>query len=165
MRLSPVRHFSTVAALTMGSFAAEAAAQAPVEGTWRTQLDAHITISACPEGYCGEISKIVIPDHILATPEGQAAQDIPLDAMTDMNNEDPGLRNRPILGLQILTVAPTDEAHIYDGEIYNPEDGKTYSGYLEVLGPDALRLNGCVMFNVICRGEAWERVEEAEGQQ
>ena len=81
---------------------------------------------------------------------------------TDIRNKDPELRNRPMLGLQILTLLPSTKPNIYDGEIYNPEDGNTYSGYVEMTGADVARLNGCVLFNVICRGEDWYRAAPTE---
>lgn len=137
-------------------------APAPVEGVWRTQLLAEVTIAPCPEGYCGTLSHIVVPEGMLSGAEAEAAAAMTQEEFFDVRNEDPALRSRPMLGLQIMTMAPGDKPHIFDGEIYNPEDGKTYSGYLEVLGPDMLRLNGCVLFNVICRGEDWTRVPAEE---
>src|SRR5690606_10961171 len=134
----------------------------PVEGVWRTQLLSEITISGCPEGFCGTLSHIVVPEGLLSTAEAEAAAAMSPDQFFDYRNEDPALRNRPMLGLQILTLRQGDQPFIFDGEIYNPEDGKTYTGYIEMVGPDTLRLNGCVLFNVICRGEEWERVPAEE---
>lgn len=133
-------------------------AQAPIEGTWRTQLLAEVTISSCPDGYCGHISKVVVPQHWIERVGREAIESMRAEEYYDLNNKDPLLRRRPILGLQILTLRPGGRPDIYDGEIYNPEDGNVYSGYVEVLGPDSLRLNGCVLFNILCRGEDWLRV-------
>ncbi len=138
----------------------------PVEGVWRTQLLSEVTIAACPEGFCGSLSRIVVPEGMLSGAEAEAAAAMAPEDFFDHRNEDPALRNRPMLGLQILTLWQGKEPHIFDGEIYNPEDGKTYSGYIEMNGPDMLRLNGCVLFNVVCRGEEWTRVpvEELEAR-
>ncbi|MBJ3785367.1 DUF2147 domain-containing protein [Devosia sediminis] len=136
--------------------------RSPVEGVWRTQLLSEVTIAACPEGFCGTLSHIVVPEGMLEGAEAEAAAAMTPDQFFDQRNEDPALRNRPMLGLQILTLQQGAEPYIFDGEIYNPEDGKTYTGYIEVLGPDMLRLNGCVLFNVICRGEDWTRVPPEE---
>ena len=43
----------------------------------------------------------------------------------------------------------------WDGEIYNPENGKTYSGHIILLNADLLRIEGCVLF--FCGGENWTR--------
>lgn len=135
-------------------------AQAQIVGVWQTQLQSEVTISRCDEGYCGRISKVVVPEHYLQGSNGTAIEAMRPEDFFDYNNKDPLLRGRPVLGLQILTLTPTDKPNIYNGEIYNPEDGNTYSGYMEVLGPDRVRLNGCVLFNVICRGEDRVRVSE-----
>ena len=149
-----------------GAATTGAQAQAPIEGTWRTVLESEITIAPCPEGYCGFLSKIVVPEGQLSAAEATAAAELAPQDFVDARNKDPQLRTRPMLGLQILTLRPGSKPAVYDGEIYNPEDGNTYSGYVQVTGPDALRLNGCVLFNVACRGEDWVRVppEELEAE-
>ena len=134
----------------------------PIEGVWRTQLLSEVTIAACPEGFCGALSHIVVPEGMLSGAEAEAAAAMAPEDFFDHRNEDPALRDRPMMGLQILTLWQGKEPHIFDGEIYNPEDGKTYAGYIELIGPDTLRLNGCVLFNVVCRGEDWTRVPEEE---
>jgi uncharacterized protein (DUF2147 family) len=134
----------------------------PIEGVWRTQLLSEVTIAACPDGFCGALSHIVVPEGMLSGAEAEAAAAMAPEDFFDHRNEDPALRNRPMLGLQILTLWQGKEPHVFDGEIYNPEDGKTYSGFVEVIGPDTLRLNGCVLFNVVCRGEEWTRVPAEE---
>jgi uncharacterized protein (DUF2147 family) len=151
-----------VSSLFAGATSALAQAQAPIEGVWRTALESEITIMACPEGFCGHLSRIVVPEGMLSGAEAEAAAAMAPEDFFDYRNEDPALRDRPMLGLQILTLWQGKQPYIYDGEIYNPEDGKTYTGYLEMTGPDVLRLNGCVLFNVVCRGEDWTRVPADE---
>jgi uncharacterized protein (DUF2147 family) len=142
-----------------GGWIAPSSAQspAPVEGVWLTQAKSEITIFACPDGYCGFISKVVVPDHVLNGTDGAIVAALEPSAFVDAKNKDPQLRNRPILGMQILTLKPGSNSQVMDGEIYNPEDGNTYSGYMEIKGPNLLRLNGCVLFNVVCKGEDWAR--------
>jgi len=131
-------------------------AQSVIEGTWLTVSKSEITIEACAPVHCGRISKIEVPPEIVAKYGDDLAA---LEGnFTDQLNKDPALRTRPILGLQILTLTPTENPWVYDGEIYNPQDGNTYSGYVEVLGADKLKLNGCVLYNIICQGEEWVRI-------
>lgn len=139
---------------------AQGAGTDPIVGVWRTILQSEVTIAPCPAGYCGALSKIVVPAEKLSPEEAAAAAAMRPEDMFDFRNKDPKLRNRPMLGLQILTLKPSSKPNIYDGEIYNPEDGNTYSGFMQMLGPDTVRLNGCVLFNVICRGEDWVRVKK-----
>ncbi|WP_052951450.1 DUF2147 domain-containing protein [Devosia soli] len=134
----------------------------PIEGVWRAQLLSEVTIEVCELGYCGFLTKIVVPSEGLSAEEAAAAAQMSPDHFFDQRNEDPALRSRPMQDLQLLTLRPSDKPTIFDGEIYNPQDGKTYSGYVELTGPDTMRLNGCVLYNVICRGEDWVRVPQAE---
>jgi uncharacterized protein (DUF2147 family) len=135
----------------------------PLEGVWLTAQKTEITITACPDDFCGNITKVVIPKDIYE--KNKAA----IDAMggaganfTDELNPDPTLRTRPIQGLQMLTLHPGDKSTIFNGKIYNPQDGKTYDGYVEVLGQDKIRLNGCILYNTVCKGEEWTRVPQPE---
>jgi uncharacterized protein (DUF2147 family) len=130
----------------------------PIEGIWQTQELSEVTIALCPTGFCGTLSKIVVPREGLTEEEYAAAQAMAVESFTDMRNPDPALRSRPMLGLQILTLLASTKPNVYDGEIYNPQDGNIYSGYVEMLGPDMMRLNGCVLYNLICQGQDWVRV-------
>jgi uncharacterized protein (DUF2147 family) len=144
-----------IGALLMLTTEAVAEPAALIEGVWLTTTKSEMTIAPCAEGYCGYISKIVVPDHIVA----KYGDD--LDAIgtnfTDYNNKDPALRNRPIQGLKILTLRPGGNPWYFEGEIYNPEDGNVYAGSVEVLGPDQLRLKGCVLY-LLCQEQEWTRV-------
>jgi hypothetical protein len=88
---------------------------------------------------------------------------------TDVKNKDPSLRNRPILGLTILTLHPTDKPDAFDGTIYDPDSGNTFSGSLTLLGPDKMQLEGCLnvpganlLKNLLCRDRDWTRVTEPD---
>ncbi|HTJ57483.1 MAG TPA: DUF2147 domain-containing protein [Devosiaceae bacterium] len=144
-------------AAPMGAAPAEIANAPQIEGVWLTQSKSQITVSPCATDFCGNISKIVVPDDIYKQNK-KAIESIGATNFTDEMNKDPKLKGRPIMGLQILTLHPSDKPQIYNGEIYNPEDGNTYSGYVEVLGPNKIRLNGCILYNIICKGEDWTRV-------
>ncbi len=145
--------WGAVALVSLGS-TAPALAQTGIEGLWRTEKAAEVRIAPCPEGLCGTLAKIVLPpgetraDGTPASPE----------TLTDVHNSDPALRDRPMLGLQIVTLTGESKPGVFAGTVYNPQDGKTYEGFVELKGPDTLRLNGCLLFNVVCRGEDWVRV-------
>jgi len=140
-----------------------ATAGALVEGVWTTPEQAEMTIAACETGYCGTLSKIVItPEQVAAY--GVSADQIVVETLTDRFNENPALQSRPMLGLQILSLRATDNPWHFEGEIYNPRDGKTYSGSVDVTGPDSVLLKGCALY-VLCQEQIWTRaplVEQAE---
>jgi hypothetical protein len=45
----------------------------------------------------------------------------------------------------------------WSGQIYNSEDGRTYSAKISLPNPDTLQVQGCV-FGFLCGGENWSRV-------
>ena len=108
-----------------------------LSGIWLTQdQGSTVRISRCSRGYCGSI--------VNAT-----------KGTVDTNNPDLRLRTRPLEGLMILQ-APTPTAEGFEGKLYNPRDGKSYSGRLVVTGKNSLSVTGCVM-GVFCRTQTWVR--------
>jgi uncharacterized protein (DUF2147 family) len=143
-----------IGGLGLAMLAPAAQAQSMIEGTWLTPVGSEMTISSCVEGFCGYISKIVITDQIRAK-YGSAVDQV--ETYTDHNNRNPDLRHRPMHGLQILTLRQGASPWNFEGEIYNPEDGNTYAGYIEVKGPDTVILKGCALM-VLCQEQEWRRV-------
>lgn len=155
--LSKLRSVIAVsAALGVGPVAAQQALPALIEGVWLTTAQTELTIVPCATGFCGHISKIVVPEAIRQK-YGDQLGSIDPASFTDANNKDPALKGRPIHGLQILALRQTANPMFYEGEIYNPEDGNIYSGSVEVLSADTIRLKGCVLY-VLCQEQDWSRV-------
>ena len=83
---------------------------------------------------------------------------------TDSKNPDPNLRTRPTLGMPILLgMQPTSNPNRWDGQIYNSQDGHTYSANISLLDPATLRVQGCFL-GFLCGGENWTRVEPQDTQ-
>ena len=53
--------------------------------------------------------------------------------------------------------AGTPSGEGFEGSLYNPKDGKTYSGSLTPKGPDTVEVSGCVL-SVICKRQTWRRM-------
>src|SRR5262245_2741184 len=47
----------------------------------------------------------------------------------------------------------------WDGQIYNSENGKTYTGNISLAKPDVLRVEGCLL--IFCGGQDWTRVKSS----
>ncbi|MCE2492358.1 MAG: DUF2147 domain-containing protein [Alphaproteobacteria bacterium] len=76
----------------------------------------------------------------------------------DIHNKDESLRERSIMGLELLTdFAAAGDVKWMEGEIYNPEDGKTYRSELELTDSGTLKVTGCVF--IFCKTQTWTRVE------
>ncbi len=127
-----------------------------VVGTWFTKSQSQVTIEPCEQGYCGVLTDVVIPQFLVDKYGDNVAamQGNYIDAL----NKDPALRGRPVLGLQILVLNSDTEQNRLEGTIYNPEDGETYNGFMELIDDNNIRLSGCILFNLICLGEDWVRV-------
>jgi hypothetical protein len=74
---------------------------------------------------------------------------------TDVNNPDPNLRSRPILGLQTLSGFTRDGAVWSGGRAYDPKSGRSYRATLQLNPDGSLKLTGCVLF--ICQSRRWTR--------
>ena len=74
----------------------------------------------------------------------------------DTENPDPNLRDRPLVGVQIFNDMAQVNANKWEGSLYNPEDGNTYSGSLTQVCPDTLELEGCA-FIIFCQSDTWTR--------
>jgi uncharacterized protein (DUF2147 family) len=77
----------------------------------------------------------------------------------DDKNPDPSKRNRPTLGMPILLAMTPSEPNLWTGEIYNSEDGHTYSAKIKLARPDVLRVEGCVL-GFLCGGQNWTRTTQ-----
>lgn len=128
-------------ALTLGAAPARAA---DVTGLWATPAHGgQVEITKCGASVCG---RLVTSDGIKADP-----------MLKDTANTDAGQRGRLLKGLQILKGFSGGPAEWTGGEIYNAEDGKTYSATLTLNANDTLNVRGCV-FVPLCKTQTWTRV-------
>ena len=126
-----------VACLTTPALAAD------VTGDWLVaEKTAVIRVQPCSTGMCG---------YIVWT------KNAPPGA-TDKNNPDPAKRNRPVIGLQMITMKAAAAKNRYEGEIYNGEEGKVYTGSIQLVNDMTLRIEGCVL-GFLCGGQNWTRAK------
>ena len=118
-----------------------------LEGVWLTAgSELQIEIGPCDDAYCGRILALFKP----ADPQNPQSK--------DLNNPDPALKDRPILGITILFgLKPGDGRNVWEGSVYNPEDGGTYDVTLKLKG-DVLKVEGCMAY-VLCDSQKWTRVQ------
>ena len=86
----------------------------------------------------------------------------------DTKNPDPNLRSRPTLGMPILLgMTPSKSSNAktnkWEGQIYNSEDGHTYSASISLVDQRTLRVQGCFL-GFLCGGENWTRFEPPDAQ-
>ncbi|MBA5778032.1 DUF2147 domain-containing protein [Stappia sp. F7233] len=130
------------AATLLPAILATNAFAAGAEGVWaRPSGSSRIEIASCGNALCGKIIWLKEPRN-------------------DVNNPDPAKRANPLLGTQIvLGMVPTGKGESWKGKVYNAEDGKTYTGFITLEGSNKMKLEGCVLGGLICKGETWSRVK------
>lgn len=122
--------------------AAPLLAAQPVEGRWLTEeRDAVITIGDCGNTLCGRITKFLV------TPPQGADQ-------RDVNNRNPKLRSRKLMGMPVLT-GFTEDGDEWRGEIYDPKSGKTYRSIIRRKNASTLEVKGCL--GPFCQTQTWKR--------
>ena len=140
----------TLAAAALFAFTcAQGALAAEPTGTWLTQTGgSHIRVADCGGALCGTIIWLKEPtDPDTGKPK------------TDKNNSDAAKRSRPLLGVQIVLGMKPNGADKWSGQVYNAEDGKTYSGNLTWTGGTSLQLQGCALGGLVCKSQTWTRVK------
>ena len=87
----------------------------------------------------------------------QVANDSKGKALHDVRNEDPSMRDRPILGMPIFNGLTPSEPGVWTGDIYNPEDGHIYSDIkLTVVSRTQIVIRGCKAW-LLCGEKTWKR--------
>ncbi len=128
-----------MAAASLFLLSASAPAQRSIDGTYIDQGGyVEITVAPCGNARCGDITRIV------RTKPGESNR--------DRHNDDPSLRNRPIVGVEILQDLRWDDG-AWRGRVYNPEDGGTYRAEVRPAANGALEVKGCV--TLFCRTVTW----------
>lgn len=130
--------------LAAGLLAAAALpAAADPAGSWNTPK-ARVKISDCGGGLCATIVSLKAPNDENGKPK------------VDKNNSEASKRDRPIVGISILS-GMKKSGDQWRGQIYNPEDGRTYKAYMTEEG-DKLNVQGCALGGLACKSQTWTRV-------
>lgn len=125
------------------ALAAPPQGRADIAGTWRLQNEkALVHIAPCGAHLCGKITKILKP--------------LPYRKSHDLNNPDPALRGRSIVGITILSSLDRDGDE-WRGQIYDPVHGKSYRSVVSLGDDGSLQVKGCVAF--LCKTQVWARAE------
>ena len=132
--------------ILMPGFLCRAADTASPIGIWKNE-DATFEIFEDQARLSGKIIAMREPQ----TPEGKVK--------TDIHNSDPSKRERPIIGLVFMSGFTRKSNTRWDnGTVYDPKTGNTYSGYMELDGPEKIKLRGFIGISLIGRTDVWTRV-------
>lgn len=136
--------------LTVCSYAAENEADAII-GEWYTEGEESVVeIYKCGDAYCGKIIWIIEPTY----PDGTNKR--------DKNNPDEALRDRPIVGMDIVSGFEHSRKNTWgNGTIYDPNSGKTYSCNGKLKG-NKFYIRGYVGVSFLGRTTIWIKKEVEE---
>lgn len=129
------------------AFGAEAGQR--LSGTWLTEDgSSRIRFEPCGAEDCGRIVWLQEP----ISPQTN-------EPLVDKNNPDRAKQSEPLLGLTIVSGLTESVPATWQGSLYNPRDGNTYSGQLTRLSPDKMQLKGCAFAGLFCKSETWTLIE------
>lgn len=135
-----------IAALAWVAASAFASAATPADGLWRAETGGGvIELHECGDALCGRVA------------DSNGLRMNPF--LKDSANPKAELRDRAIRGMDILHGFKGGPVEWSNGRIYNPGNGKTYTGSLTLLDPDHVKLSGCLVFP-LCRSQVWRRIPE-----
>lgn len=118
-----------------------------VLGLWKTDGgDSQLELFRCGEKICGKIVWLKVPKYI-------DSRDGPVGMIkVDRKNPNPALRNRPILGLQVMKGLTAKGDNRWEkGTCYDPETGKSYKCKMRLASPARLELRGYIGISLIGR--------------
>ncbi|MBO9706617.1 MAG: DUF2147 domain-containing protein [Caulobacter sp.] len=120
------------------------ATAADLAGLWHTPVDGGsvVRLVPCGQALCG---------RIVSSPQLKAVPD-----QKDVRNRDEAQRGRALANLMFMQVKPIGPGRWGDGWVYNPEDGGTYKGVMELKPDGTLRLTGCIV-RPFCKTQTWRR--------
>ena len=117
----------------------------PAKGVWQAaEDDAQVEIYDCGVKLCG---RLLTSNELRAHPD-----------LKDVNNTNTDQRERLVKGLVILWGFSGGPGSWSGGNLYRPQQGRSYSGNLELVGNDKLKVTGCAM-GALCQTQVWTRLK------
>ena len=137
------KNFLFLVLLTISSFTISESKNT-MEGYWLTSQSI-VEVKNCEKNLCATIEHIFVED------------DIDPKSIMDSNNKKRSLRDRPLIGINLLEDFPSyalDKKVLKNGKIYDPGRGRTFKSNLYLLDDGTLKVEGCLMG--ICDHEIWQ---------
>jgi uncharacterized protein (DUF2147 family) len=112
-------------------------------GRWRTESgNLDVEIAPCEEKLCGTVVKVL--------------------ANRSMSQAGAEIAEKPALGLKILSDFASAGGGQWEGQIFNRENGKTYSCVISLLDADQLEVRPYIGIHLIGKTQVWRRVAADE---
>ena len=115
-----------------------------MEGFWLTSQSI-VQVKNCDKNLCAIIEHLFVDD------------DVDPKSIMDSNNKKKSLRDRPLIGINLLEEFPSNalgKKVLKNGKIYDPGRGRVFKSNLYLLEDGTLKVEGCLMG--ICDHEIWQ---------
>jgi len=130
------------ATLLIAATPAPAAVQPPIDGLWlNPKGSVAVRTGPCGSKLCGWVAWA----NAKATKD---AQDSGIDRL---------------IGTALLENYTVSGADQWQGTVFVPDMGHRFSSTIARIGPDALRIKGCLIGGFLCRAQVWRRIEHLPG--
>lgn len=118
------------------SVAATAPPGGPLQGAWRNPKGTvEVRIDACATGLCGRV--------VAASPSAIAdARDSGYPAL---------------VGMELMHGYHAAGRGKWQGTIFVPDMGRSFSSHIDLVDADHLRVSGCLVGRFICKSQLWRR--------
>lgn len=113
-----------------------------------------IEIAKKDDRYFGAIVALKEPNYLPSEREELAGT-----PRLDLNNQSESLRSRPLMGMELMSGFRFSEGEWVDGEIYDPENGSTYSCKISLAEDGTLHVRGYVGVSLLGCTTIWEPVQ------
>jgi uncharacterized protein (DUF2147 family) len=132
-------------AFAAAGMATQARAADP-SGIWaKDDGSAKLEVKKCGRGICSKIVWLKDPNDSRGRP------------LRDARNENPAMRDRPIMGLQLFSNMVLTAPNTWVGNVYNPEEGRVYTDVkVTMVSRQQLVLRGCRTW-LLCGEKSWTR--------
>jgi len=150
-----MKAWTLFAMILLSTATAFGAMPSDILGSWKTAGDrSELEIFRCGEKLCGKVAWLKNPNYV-------NSKDGPVGTpKVDRKNPDPALRNRPIIGLQVIYgLAGGGENRWENGACYDPESGNSYKCKIRLASPDRLEVRGFIGFSLFGRTYVLTRKE------
>jgi uncharacterized protein (DUF2147 family) len=135
-----------LAAVFMAAGVPSYASAADPSGIWaKDDGSAKMEVKKCGRSLCSKIVWLKVPSDSHGKP------------LHDALNENPSMRDRPIIGLPLFSNMVATETNTWVGNVYNPEEGKIYTDVkITLASRDQIVLRGCKAW-LLCGEKVWTR--------
>lgn len=156
MSISKFHTFTFLLALLGSCIPALAVEADAIVGYWVTEgAGSVVQVIKRNNTYSAKIVALKNPIYRVGEVSGMDGQ-----ARLDLENPEPTLRQRPLIGMEFLSDFTFDGDQWSGGKIYDPQSGNTYRSNLTLNEQGQLQVRGYVGVSLLGRTSVWIRLDD-----